>query len=188
MNLITLRPVELNDSDSIRNWRNRDEIRQWMYTSRLISESEHQKWFEEMKIDPARRLLIIELNQTPQAVIYFSNIDQHSSSCDWGFYPTPHAIQGVSALIEFIALKFAFENLQIRRLQCQVLASNSGVLNLHKKSGFDQEGVLRQAKKTARGLEDVVLFGMLDSEWNHVMEALVNRLKKLLPYQIDFKI
>lgn len=183
MNTASLRVAHQEDWLQILNWRNQEEIRKWMYNSAVIPEDEHKAWYDAMLQDESKQWLILEWNDEPQAVVYFYDISYMSRVSDWGFYPTPQAMQGVSALIEYVALKYAFSGLGLRRLQCEVLSENSGVINLHKKSGFVVEGIRRAARLTVRGVEDVYMLAMLKEEWDNQEASLFKRLKRLEPIQ-----
>lgn len=183
MNAAQLRLALQEDSIQILNWRNQEGVRKWMYSSAAISEDRHKAWYDTMLNDESKQWLILDWNNEPQAVVYFYDINYVSRVSDWGFYPTPQAMQGISALIEYIALRHAFGSMGLRRLQCEVLSGNSGVLNLHKKSGFFVEGIRRAARLTERGIEDVYMLAMLKEEWDDQEASLVKRLKRLEPIQ-----
>jgi UDP-4-amino-4,6-dideoxy-N-acetyl-beta-L-altrosamine N-acetyltransferase len=129
--------------------------------------------------DASKRWLVLNVNERECAVIYFSGIDG-DRSCSWGFYSGPCAAAGVSLMIELAALEYAFEQLLVHRLHCEVLSGNQQVINLHKKTGFIREGCLRQARETPRGIEDVIVFGMLSDAWPAARDRLRSRAAKLL--------
>lgn len=173
----SLRPVSKDNLELLFEWRNRPEVRSYMYTSSEIELTDHTRWFAAMLADPARRWLLLSINEVDYAVIYFTDILE-GESCSWGFYSGPNAPAGLSSVIELAGVGYAFEKLGLRRLHCEVLSGNQQVLNLHKKAGFTQEGCLRQARKTLRGLEDIIIFGMLDEEWPAARNLLRIRARK----------
>ena len=173
----SLRPVVKDDLDLIYEWRNRPEVRAFMYSSAEIPREEHLRWFGSMLKDVSKRLLVLNVDEHESAVICFSCIDG-DQSCSWGFYSGPSAPAGVSLMVELAALEYAFEKLGVHRLSCEVLAGNQKVINLHKKSGFIQEGCLREARETPRGIEDVIIFGMLSNEWPASRQLIQNRVAK----------
>lgn len=149
-----------------------------MYSSHEISRDEHESWFSSMLMDNSKRWLILNFRQQDCAVIYFSDI-VGADSCSWGFYSAPFAPRGISLIVELAGLEYAFENLSIHSLKCEVLSGNKQVINLHKKTGFTQEGLLRQSRDTPRGREDVVLFGMKKNHWPFARKLLLDRATKL---------
>lgn len=170
----SLRPVSEGDSELLYDWRNRPEVREFMYSSSEIKIADHKNWFASMLEDPSRRTLIMSAKGIECAIICFTDI-RGSMSCSWGFYSGPSAPAGVSMLIELAGLCYAFETLGVNRLHCEVLSGNQQVVNLHKKAGFIQEGCLRKARQTPRGIEDVIIFGMLKEEWPSACDRLQAR-------------
>jgi len=173
----TLRPVIEDDLQLLFEWRNRLEVRAYMYTYSEIPLSDHCKWFASMLVDPARQFLVLSMKGVECAVVAYTNIEEGESS-SWGFYTGPNAPAGVSLIVELAGLSYAFETLGLRRLHCEVLSGNQQVINLHTKAGFTREGCLRQARQTMRGLEDVIIFGMLDDEWPPAQTRLYARAER----------
>lgn len=174
----SLRPVSEADLELLYAWRNRPEVREFMYTSSEIEPAEHRRWFASMLEDPSRQWLALSVKGNECAIICFTDISD-DKTCSWGFYTGRGAPPGVSLIIELAGLSYAFETIGVRRLHCEVLSGNQQVVNLHKKAGFTQEGCLRKARQTPRGLEDVIIFGMLDEEWPSARDRLQARAAKL---------
>ena len=174
----SLRRVTKDDLDLILHWRNLPQVRRFMYTSVAILREHHEKWFLSMLVDSSKRWLVLSIDDRECAVIYYTSIN-FDVSCSWGFYSGPSAPRGVSLIVELAALEYVFDKLQINRLHCEVLSGNHQVINLHTKAGFTREGYLRQACQTPRGIEDIVIFGMLRDEWPTARDLMLKRLSKL---------
>jgi UDP-4-amino-4,6-dideoxy-N-acetyl-beta-L-altrosamine N-acetyltransferase len=179
VDLYKLRPVCKNDSELVREWRNRLEVRSFMFSHSEISKSDHYTWFRSMLLDDTRQWHVLNIKGQECAIIYFTDIVLNSS-CSWGFYSGMNAPLGVGLVIEVAALTHAFDSLGVNRLHCEVLSGNQQVINLHKKTGFVQEGRLRQAHLSLRGLEDVIIFGMLKEEWFQIRAELEKAAFSLL--------
>ena len=151
-----------------------------MYTYDEISREKHEGWFDCMLNDSSREWHIFSTQEKECGVVYFTEIDKINSSTSWGFYSGPDAPAGISLLIEIEALTYAFENLGLGRVKCEVLIGNQQIINLHKKSGFTVEGRLRSEKLTPRGMEDVLLLGMLSEEWPASKARLEARVERHL--------
>ena len=80
-------------------------------------------------------------------------------------YPPEIAGEGYGIAIEFVALNFAFDILKLHKLNCEVLDFNESVVKLHKKFGFIEEGRKRQQIFKNDRFVDVVMLGLLCSEW-----------------------
>lgn len=139
-----LRTMVNADLDYVRDWRNRPEIRNNMYTNHVISIDEHLHWFESASRDPTKRLLIcVDGENVPVGVVTFSNIDARHGTATWAFYSGDTARRGVGSEMELLALDFAFEELKLEKLNCEVLSFNIPVVEFHRKHGFRVEGIFR---------------------------------------------
>lgn len=161
-----LRPVTDDDREIMRVWRNIPSVREKMYTWHEISEDEHQQWWERTKSADCHRYFIYEYRNTPTGVVSFNNIDEGNQNASWAFYASPDAERGTGSRMEFLALDYAFFELKLHKLSCEVLDFNTSVIKLHKKFGFVDEGVFRQQYQRGRKFYDIHRLGMLASEWS----------------------
>ncbi len=58
-----------------------------------------------------------------------------------------------------------FNEMKAHRLWLDVIDDNGRAQHVYKKLGFVEEGRLRQASRREGGWRDLILFGMLQSEW-----------------------
>ena len=126
-----------------------------------------------MLLDNTKQWHILSIKNQECAIIYFTDIALNSSG-SWGFYFGLNAPLGVWLVIEFAALLHAFKSLGVSCLHCEGLSGNHPVINLHKKSGFVQEGCLRKARCTLHGLDDVIIFKMPKEQWFQIRAGLEN--------------
>lgn len=178
-----LRPITAADLDNVRSWRNAPKVRENMYSSHEISAEEHKAWFERLRHDDSSRWLIYTNAQgTDEGVVYFTNYSPRSGSVFWGFYATPTASPGVGSRMEIEALDHAFSDLDIHKLNCEVLTSNPGVIKLHRKFGFTEEGLFRDYHFNGADYTDVLRLGLTADEWlehrDEVLRAISSRSGK----------
>ena len=64
-----------------------------------------------------------------------------------------------------LILKFAFHELSLYRVQLTVFSYNERAIALYKKLGFVQEGVLREYLSRDGRRYDMLMYGLLRSEW-----------------------
>jgi RimJ/RimL family protein N-acetyltransferase len=62
-------------------------------------------------------------------------------------------------------LRFAFENLALRRVDLQVYAFNTSAIASYERAGFKREGCLRKHYKYGDELWDLIWMGILKEEW-----------------------
>lgn len=76
-------------------------------------------------------------------------------------------------MMEVAALKYAFDNLEIRKLECQVLDFNLPVVNLHLRHGFRVEGVFREAYERDGSYHDIYCLALMSADWVKYIAPLV---------------
>ncbi|MEY9200322.1 UDP-4-amino-4,6-dideoxy-N-acetyl-beta-L-altrosamine N-acetyltransferase [Sinorhizobium sp. CCBAU 05631] len=160
-----LRAATNDDLPMMRNWRNIPSVRDKMYTCHEISEEEHQRWWARIKSADNQRYFIYEYQNVPMGVVSFNNIDEGNENASWAFYASPDAERGTGSRMEFLALDYAFFELKLHKLSCEVLDFNTTVIRLHKKFGFVEEGILRQQYQRDGTFYDIHRLGVLASEW-----------------------
>jgi RimJ/RimL family protein N-acetyltransferase len=64
-----------------------------------------------------------------------------------------------------LLLRFAFDELNLRRVQLTVFSYNELALRLYEKLGFQREGVFREFLQRDGQLYDMLLYGLLRREW-----------------------
>lgn len=72
--------------------------------------------------------------------------------------------QGLGEVISKAMISYAFDQLNLRRLRLEVLATNQPAINLYQKIGFKKEGTLREEQFRDGVYLDIYLFGLLKKE------------------------
>jgi len=161
----TLREIEESDLAMVLEWRNAEDVRNNMYTNHVISIDEHRSWWESQRNNPKTRLLICELDGSAAGVITFTNYTGPEGTATWAFYSGDRARRGVGAAMELAALNYAFDDLRLRRLECEVLDFNNSVIRFHLKHGFRVEGILREGYVREGKSYDIYKLAMLARDW-----------------------
>jgi RimJ/RimL family protein N-acetyltransferase len=73
--------------------------------------------------------------------------------------------QGYGTQAAGLLVKFGFEQMNLHRINSIVYAFNERSLKMHRRIGFQQEGIKRQAVFKNGQYHDVVEFGLLEDEW-----------------------
>ncbi|SDH58756.1 UDP-4-amino-4,6-dideoxy-N-acetyl-beta-L-altrosamine N-acetyltransferase [Pseudomonas panipatensis] len=160
----SLRPLERADLPLVLSWRNHPAISRYMCNQHHIELEEHLRWFERVSQDPRQELLIYEVGDRPWGYLNFTHKAQ-GEIAEWGFYVAPDAQRGTGTCMTSSALRFAFANRGLHKLSAQVLAYNERSIHLHRKLGFQQEGLLRAQHFCGEKYHDIYCFGLLASEW-----------------------
>lgn len=167
-NSISLRNMRLEDIERVRAWRNQPEVARYMYTDHEISEAEHARWFGNALDSGDRKYWIIELDGNPVGLADLVDISERHRRASWAFYLADPSVRGrgVGSFTEKFVLRYAFEELGLNKLCCEVLGSNDAVVAMHQKFGFRVDGVLRQQIWKGDLFEDVVSMSITAEEYS----------------------
>jgi UDP-4-amino-4,6-dideoxy-N-acetyl-beta-L-altrosamine N-acetyltransferase len=171
-----LRSVKPDEIELILAWRNAPSVRANMYTRRVICLEEHLSWWCGVQGRTDQRYFMYEFKGTPQGVVAFKNIDTFNGNSEWAFYASPQAQKGSGSKMEFLALEYAFFELNLHKLCCEVFAFNNAVIKLHKKFGFKVEGIFREQHRHDEHFVDIYRLGILASEWQDWRNVMFAKL------------
>lgn len=160
-----LRAIRDDELDMMLGWRNAPSVRQHMYNQEEIPRQTHLAWWERIRNREDYQYFIYENEGTPRGIVAFTAINRAQSNSAWAFYADPDAPKGTGSQMEFAALEHAFNVLGLHKLHCEVLSSNTAVIRLHEKFGFQVEGVLREEFFLDNKFIDIVRLGILHCEW-----------------------
>ncbi len=178
---VTLRPLRPDDQDRLLSWRNSPEVSAYMYSDHAISPEEHARWFAAIAGDERRDYRIIEVDGAPVGVANFYDIDRAQGRGSWAFYLADPSVRGkgVGGMVEFLMIERAFGELGLRKLWCEVLASNEAVWKLHLKFGFTVEARFRSHVVKHGEPQDVVGLGLLAEEWASNGDRMLEKLQRM---------
>lgn len=168
-----LRPMRLEDIVRVLEWRNLPEVGRYMYSDHHISEVEHARWFGSAMESSSRRYWIIELDGRPVGLANLYDISELHGRAYWAFYLADPSIRGrgVGSFVERSILRYAFKELGLNKLCCEVLGSNQQVIKMHERFGFRVDGTLRRHIRKSAGFEDVVTMSLLSEDAKSPVQA-----------------
>jgi UDP-4-amino-4,6-dideoxy-N-acetyl-beta-L-altrosamine N-acetyltransferase len=177
---LRLRLIESADSARLLAWRNSPEVAGFMYTDHLISQAEHDRWFEGALAAIDRRYWIIEADGEPVGLANLARIDRAARRCEWAYYlgePSTRG-KGLGSRIEYVVLRHVFETQGLNKLWCEVLVENEAVWKLHQSFGFTREALFRDHVWKNDRFQDVVGLGMLARDWAAARPGIEARLRE----------
>lgn len=165
--------------ERILKWRNSPTVREKMYTQRIISLEEHLAWWKGISKKDDVKYFICEFEEMPVGVVSFININLYAGHASWAFYTDPNANKKTAAWLELLALDYAFSDLGLRKLNCEVLSFNKSVINMHKKYGFKVEGRLIQQFRGTKGYSDIEVLAIFKKDWLESRPRIMNQLNRI---------
>lgn len=127
------------------------------------------KWFEIITNDDTRFDFMISQQRDIELMgtISLTDIDLYNRLANLSIIiPRKHNHnKGIGSEAVFLVLLYAFETLNLNRVQIQIPAYNSLAIAVANKIGFKQEGELRQAYFDKNDYHNVIQYGILKSDF-----------------------
>jgi RimJ/RimL family protein N-acetyltransferase len=147
-NLVFLRPLELSDIPRTSSWLNTDFLGEVM--GYMPHSLEHQvEWFKQATRDESRYIFAIcDANTNHIGNISLGNISyiDRNGSLALFIADVGNRRKGYGASATKLILNFAFERLNLIKVNVRTSSVYPGALEFWQELGFEQEGVLRKQK------------------------------------------
>lgn len=109
---------------------------------------------------------VIEVDGEPVGTIGIFSTEELTHHAEIGIALVPEARgRGIGTEAIRQVVEFAFVRRNLHRLHLQAIASNTGAIRAYEKVGFVHEGRQREHAWVRGAYEDIVLMGLLRSEW-----------------------
>lgn len=176
-NNVMLRAMELEDLEMLREMANDSNIEHlvggWSFP---ISKYEQDNWYRNAVSDKRNLRFIIEVLDTKEAVGMVNLVD-----IDWKNRSAFHGIKlknnapkgkGIGTDAVMAIMRYAFEELQLVRLDGSWVEYNHSSIALYKKCGWSIEGKKEKAKFSRGKYYDVLLGGILAENYFEAKKTL----------------
>ncbi len=178
---VNILEVDKDTQMAVREWRNSEEVKKYMFNDTEITIEEHNSWVNSLINNKKNTTFIVFYKNTPVGIVSITNINYVHKTADWGFYiyDTTLRGKGLGKGLLYKLICYAFSGLNLSKLNCEALENNPAVINLYKKFGFIEEGIRRKnIIKDGKRL-DVVLLGILKEEWEQKKPEIEELLRKI---------
>lgn len=163
----------------VRQWRNDPGVAPYMYTTEPIPREVHDAWFSRQLQAGDRQGWIIDMDGHGVGAAFISKVDEVNRRATWAFYLADPSTRGrgVGSAVEYLVLEDVFTSQGLHKLCCEVLSFNAAVVTMHKKFGFQVEGVLREHYLRDGDWVDVHMLAMFDHQWAERREGMAQKLR-----------
>jgi RimJ/RimL family protein N-acetyltransferase len=180
---ITLRTIEEDDIEFLRDVINLPEVRAGLTTAFPINAEQEREYFEEQVSNRDDVNLAICADGEAQrdseqssgdeprddeivGTIGLHDLNQQAGNCEIGIWVAPefHG-RGYGTEASRVLTDYAFRELRMHRVMARVLATNEASARIWEKLGFEAEGVHRDEAFTDGEYVDMRYFGALAEEW-----------------------
>lgn len=136
---VSLRPMEITDTERIVNWRNQDFVRKNFIYQDLFTKEGHLSWIR-TQVEPGHVVQFIICLQDGREIgsVYFRDIDRKTGTAEYGiFIGEEDALGcGYGTAAAKKALDYAFTKLNIRKVFLRFLSDNAGAQKSYERTGF----------------------------------------------------
>lgn len=166
-NTITIRPIELADTDNIVKWRNAPSVRKNLYSQAELTAQQHLRYFETQIATGKVKQFIISEHQNGRSrdigTSFIKNIDAHSNKAEFGIFIGEENVRGkgYGTVATQLTVDYAFDVLKLHRLYLTVFSDNTAAIHAYQKCGFAVEGELKQDFLRSDGYADVTVMAIV---------------------------
>lgn len=173
---IYLRPMELSDMDAYQTMINDETISQkvvgWSFP---VSKEEQLSWYHKVIGDSKNKRFSVVLKQNDEVVgmVTLSSIDWHNRSATHGIKLLPSCPkgEGIGTDAVITLMKYAFEEVNLNRLDGSWIEYNIPSMKLYKKCGWSEEGIKKEAIYRNGKYHNLVIAGITKSEYLNIKET-----------------
>lgn len=167
---LVLKLMEQADETDIIRWRNDREVTESLFSSRGITISEHRNWFDSyVKSGNRIEFMVIKKDDGKKiGTIGLSNIDHRNQKAEYGILlgEKDEWGKGYAKEASIAIINYGFEELNLMKIYLRVFKDNTAAVNLYKKLGFVEEGILRKEYYKNGRFKDVLPMSVLREEWD----------------------
>lgn len=172
---VELRPIEEEDASLFQGWINNQKISQYLlayFPVTLMAEKEWIKKTSESKDDIVLTIATVDLkanglSRKPIGNVALNKISHKDSHATFGIFigEEDYHGHGLGTEAARLIIGYAFEQLNLHRINSNALAFNERSIKMHLRLGFEKEGCQRQKIFKNGAYQDEIIFGLLRENW-----------------------
>ncbi len=167
---IALRPVSLDDVHVIFDTINMERayLRRWLpFVDNTLQESDTFAYIQKV-IEENQIVYTTWYKQAFVGLIGFNHLDETNKKVEIGYWLSEHAQgKGIITLSVRELLIYAFDELDINKIQIKVAVGNEKSRNIPERLGFEPEGVERDGELLVDGVfTDLAVYGLTKKDFN----------------------
>ena len=169
--LVNLRAPEMTDLERNTRWINDRDVTRFLSLRYLMSSAAEENWMRERCGRPmsfGETFFAIETKDGEHiGNTNLFNVSPEDRRAEFGIMigEKAHWSKGYGSDAAQTLLRFAFEEMNLHRVRLDTYAFNERAIAAYLKSGFVEEGRMRQARFSGGAYHDVVVMGALRDEW-----------------------
>lgn len=164
---VTMRPIEMSDAEKLQMWINDPELRTFLGQYMPMGLADEKKWIESMSQNKNHIVLMIEVDGEAIGTMGLHNINWKDRTAVTGSLignKNCHG-KGYGTDAKMTLLKYAFDELGLRKIKSEVQATNERSRRCLERCGYKLEGTLRSETFRKGRYVATNVFGVFRSEW-----------------------
>lgn len=165
---VQLRPLERKHLPRCVEWLNDPEVAENLSIYEPVSMEGEQRWYDDLLRDRSSKVFALETREGVHlGNVGFHEIDLHNRKAELGIFIGEKGQWGKGYGEEGVrlALRFAFEGMNLNRVYLRTFASNVRAQKCYEKVGFVKEGALRQEMFKNGTYVDCFVYSILAEEY-----------------------
>ncbi|MFC1510476.1 GNAT family N-acetyltransferase [Candidatus Omnitrophota bacterium] len=171
---VNLRELQREDSSQIVAWRNNPELGKYLCREKMSVEQQN-RFFDQYQQKDNDYYFIAETKRegTPVGSVAIFDVDYSSKNAELGRLLVCEGYRNLSFEAVFLSLHFAFEELGLHKIYCQVQRRNKKALTFFTSLGFHQEGLFTQHYFDGEKFLDIVFLSMFKTDYSKVKQGFM---------------
>lgn len=174
--LVDLRALDMADADDLHAWVNDAEMKRFMSRRYPISRAATEEWIRERTAQPlsmphvAFAVVAKDGRLVGRTELHVEFPENRAGELDI-FIGRPYWSQGYGTDAVRTLVRFAFTEMDLRRVELAVLDFNERAISCYRKCGFVEEARMRQHLYNGGKRRDMVVMGVLRDDVPELAEA-----------------
>lgn len=169
---VYLRALELDDVKQLVKWRNDNDITSLLGgNTQFVSSYRESEWLKSILLNDRNDLrlaICLVENQLHIGNVNLTSINWINRTAEFSIFIGEKGFWGKGLASEATRqiLEHGFFEMNLNRIYLYVLENNKDAINLYKKTGFVQEGLLRESVFKNKRMNNLILMSILKKEYN----------------------
>lgn len=163
---VCLRAVRLDDLNILYKAINNPDLVKYNACYNIIHETEHLKWFERLSSDKTKAFFMIDYKKRPVGSAQLIDIHpvHKNAEITIRLFEEKNFGKQIGSEALSILCDHGFRNLNLHRLWLRVFHDNERAIRAYKKSGFNEEGMMKEAAFIQGVFKHVVIMGKIRND------------------------
>ena len=141
--MITLRKIELSDTNNIIRWRNNPKVLKQFIDQNLLTEEMHLYWMKNYVDTGKVSQFIIISDGIDVGCIFIRDIDFENKTGEYGIFigEDKYRGKGIGHKASLLLIQYAFSELKLNTLMLRVKKTNIKAIETYEKLGFKEKNI-----------------------------------------------